>query len=194
MTVTTTFGYNPVEDRLWVSCSGWSNRLWLTRRMTQMMVALVARVLENSAPLPPSLPGAQAVPPAERAAREHDASLNHPPPGEGTRALVLGRDTQTGPAELAAALLCTRFSATATAYGAELVYGASDGERKVQLSRTGLHRWLHALHIVLGRTGWPEWQALPEWLTRSYLPAALKKLLTAADSHGGHVPPPEALG
>ena len=177
MSVTTTFGYSAAEDRLWVSCSAWNTRLWLTRRMVQSVVSSVAQVLETVAAQPAGEP---APPGAEGAAREHDASLNQPQPGESGRALTLGRDSEEGAAELAAAPLCTRFRVTGTVRNAELVFGTREGDRSVQLSRVGLHRW-------------HEWQAPPEWLTRSYLPPALQNLLTtAAGPAAGDAPPPAA--
>lgn len=190
MSVTTTFGYSAAEDRLWVSCSAWNTRLWLTRRMAQSVVSSVAQVLETVAAQPAGEPAPRG---AEGAAREHDASLNQPQPGESGRALTLGRDSEEGAAELAAAPLCTRFRVTGTVRNAELVFGTREGDRSVQLSRVGLHRWLHALQMVLARTDWHEWQAPPEWLTRSYLPPALQNLLTtAAGPAAGDAPPPAA--
>ena len=62
MSVTTTFGYSAAEDRLWVSCSAWNTRLWLTRRMAQSVVSSVAQVLETVAAQPagePAPPGAE---------------------------------------------------------------------------------------------------------------------------------------
>ena len=45
----TTFGYNAAEDRIWMSNSLWSERLWITRNSAQQMLRLVGKVLEDSA-------------------------------------------------------------------------------------------------------------------------------------------------
>ena len=66
----------------------------------------------------------------------------------------------------------------------ELVFDTPAGQRRLRLSRIGLHRWLHALHMVLRSADWADWPAAPDWLTRSYLPPALQSLL---------VPPPADL-
>jgi hypothetical protein len=186
MTVSTTFGYNATEDRLWMSCSAWPQRIWITRRMTGDILRAVARAIEDGAaesasPLPLSQPAAPAVAAAERAATEHDAAINRPPPGEGGYALRMGSEAANA-APLKEAPLCVRFSLTRRGPMTDLTFHAATGEWRLHLSRTGLHRWLHALHLVIGPTRWHEGLARPDWLTRSYLPPALKALLTAPPS------------
>ena len=84
MAVSTTFGYNAAEDRIWLACAAWPERLWLTRRMVRAVLQAAVSALEAD---PPALPsGADARPAAERAAAEHEASLNQPQPGEQGRA------------------------------------------------------------------------------------------------------------
>lgn len=174
MAVSTTFGYNAGEDRIWISCTAWPQRVWLTRRIVRGIVQAAVTQLESSLVAAPD----DARPTAERAAAEHDASLNWPQPGEQARALQMGREASDAPA-LAEAVLCTRFAQLATGEKIELVFSTATGQRRLQLSRVGLHRWLHALQMVMGSSGWADWPAPPDWLTRSYLPPALKSLLTA---------------
>ena len=66
-----------------------------------------------------------------------------------------------------------------------LVFHTPAGQRRLRLSGTGLHRWLHALHMVVQGTDWADWPAPPDWLTRSYLPPALKSLLTLPPAGAG---------
>ena len=47
MTVSTTFGYNQREDRVWISCDAWPQRVWITRRVLRGMMQAVIRVLES---------------------------------------------------------------------------------------------------------------------------------------------------
>lgn len=181
MAVSTTFGYNAAEDRIWLACAAWPERLWLTRRMVRAVLQAAVSALEAD---PPALPsGADARPAAERAAAEHEASLNQPQPGEQGRALQMGREANDAPA-LQGAVLCTRFSLMTLGTQTELVFDTPAGQRRLRLSRIGLHRWLHALHMVLRSADWADWPAAPDWLTRSYLPPALQSLL---------VPPPADL-
>lgn len=35
---THTFGYNVSEDRIWISCAAWPQRVWITRRLARAMV------------------------------------------------------------------------------------------------------------------------------------------------------------
>ena len=175
MAVSTTFGYNAPEDRIWRACAAWPERLWLTRRMVRAVLQAAVSALEAD---PPALPsGADARPAAERAAAEHDASLNQPQPGEQGRALQMGREAANAPA-LQHAVLCTQFALQPAGAHHDLVFHTPAGQRRLRLSGTGLHRWLHALHMVLRGTDWADWPAAPDWLTRSYLPPALQSLLT----------------
>ena len=174
MAVSTTFGYNASEDRIWISCAAWPQRVWLTRRTVREVVQAAVAQLESA---PRAAHADDARPMAERPAAEHDASLNRPQPGERGHALQMGREGPDAPA-LASAVPCTRFALVATGAQIELVFDTALGQRRLQLSRVGLHRWLHALQMVLGTTGWADWPPPPDWLTRSYLPPALKSLLT----------------
>ena len=180
MAVSTTFGYNAPEDRIWLACAAWPERLWLTRRMVRAVLQAVVSALEAE---PPALPsGADARPAAERAAAEHDASLNQPQPGEQARALQMGREANDAPA-LQGAVLCTRFSLMTLGTQTELVFDTPAGQRRLRLSRIGLHRWVHALHMVLRSADWADWPAAPDWLTRSYLPPALQSVLVVPPAH-----------
>ncbi|QTD46513.1 hypothetical protein [Ottowia testudinis] len=176
MAVSTTFGYNAPEDRLWLACAAWPQRLWLTRRVVRAMLQAVVQSLESAAAAAP-LPAGDTRPAAERAAAAHDASLNQPQPGEQVRALQMGREATDAPA-LQGAVLCTRFTLLTLGTQTELVFDTPAGQRRLRLSRIGLHRWLHALQLVLRSAGWTDWPAAPDWLTRSYLPPALRSLLT----------------
>ena len=188
MTASTTFGYHAGEDRVWISCTAWPQRIWITRRMARGIVQLVATALEKA---PPGAPDADSRPPAERAAADHDASLNRVQPGEPARALQMGREASDAP-ELASAVLCTQVDLRDDGVQAVLAFHTSAGQRQLLLSRVGLHRWLRGLHIVLGTTDWADWAPLPDWLTRSYLPPALGALLVVppATGDGGDAPAP----
>ncbi|MDO5691714.1 MAG: hypothetical protein Q4G70_04430 [Pseudomonadota bacterium] len=174
MTVSTTFGYSATEDRIWLSCDAWPQRVWFPRRLVRGILRITIAQLEAQAG------GAQADderPPSERIAAAHDASLNKPRPGERGRALQMGREDANAPA-LQTAVLCTRFVLERPGEHFDLVFHTPAGQRRLRLSRTGLHRWLHALHMVLQGSDWADWPAAPDWLTRSYLPPALQSLLT----------------
>lgn len=175
MSVSTTFGYNAAEDRLWMRCEGWPQRLWLTRRIAQAMLWAVVELIE-APPRSAQNPSTQSA--GERAAAEHDAALNRPQAGEPGHTLRMGREVARAH-EHADAVVCRRFTLVGQEGATDLIFQTQSGEYRVQLSRIGLHRWLHALQLVLATTGWSEWNAAPEWLTRSYLPAALKNLLAA---------------
>ncbi len=180
MNVSTTFGYSPAEDRLWISCSAWPQRVWLTRRIAQAVLQAGVRMIEAGGAT--ASPQADSRPPAERAAAAHDASLNRLRPGEPPM-LRTGREAADAP-ELDGAVLCTRFLLLDTGTHSELVFSTRAGERRLRLDRTELHRWLHALQMVMAPARWHDWTTPPDWLTRSYLPPALKALLAPASRTG----------
>lgn len=182
MTVTTTFGYNAGEDRIWISCNAWPQRVWLTRRLTTQVLTEVAAALEQGA----SVAEGDTRPVAERVAAEHDDSLNKPRQGEQGGLLHMGRESPRAQA-LAAAALCTQFTLRRGETHTDLLFVTTAGERRLHLTRVGLHRWLHALHLVVSGTAWSTWTPMPQWLTRSYLPPALKSLL-AFEPPPGHRP------
>lgn len=182
MMVSTTFGYHAAEDRIWLSCTGWPHRLWLTRRLVHDLLVLAARTLEAAPPAQ-----ADARPAAERVAAEHDDSLNRPRAGESAQPLRPGRESAGAP-ELATAELCLQVGMQCNAEQAELVFRTAGGERRLLLTRPGLHRWLHALHRLLTSARWHEWPPLSDWLTRSHLPPALQALLRVPPEADGNAP------
>lgn len=169
---TTTFGYNPMEDRVWMACSMWEHRLWITRRCAQEVMQAVCRVLEQSAS---SALGDDA--PA-RAAAEHDAAINRPSVTSGP-AMQTGRDDapHARSAPVMQYLLCTSARVSAGAQEAGLSFQTPEGELSIAFDREGLHRWLRGMFMVLQHADW-NLPSLPEWVTRSYLPEALRAILT----------------
>lgn len=168
---TTTFGYNPVEDRVWMACSVWEHRLWITRRGAQEVMQAVCRVLEQSAS---GAPGAAA---PERAAAEHDAAINRPSVTGGP-AMQTGRNEAPRPQSASGMqyLLCTSARVSAGSQEAGLSFQTPQGELAIAFDREGLHRWLRGMYMVLQHADW-NLPPLPEWVTRSYLPAALRAIL-----------------
>jgi hypothetical protein len=189
--VTTTFGYNAAEDRLWLNCDAWPQRIWITRRMACKVLQAAAQAIEDAlAPGDAAVAGPTPTAPAavaELAAAEHDAALNRPQPGEDAHALRMGTES-TNAAPLKDAVLCSRFRLTQRGDNADLVFDTPAGEQALHLSRVGLHRWMHALHLVMAQTQWDEVVKLPGWLKRSYLPPALKALLDAPLPKGDNLP------
>lgn len=170
---TTTFGYNPVEDRMWMACSMWRHeRLWITRRCAQEVMQAVCRVLEQSVA---DALGADA--PA-RAAAEHDAAINRPSV-TGLMSMQTGRDDSVQAAGISTMqyVLCTSVKVSAGADEAGLSFQTPASELTIAFDREGLHRWLHGMYMVLQHASW-NLPALPEWVTRSYLPPALRAILT----------------
>ena len=180
----TTFGYNAAEDRIWMSNSLWSERLWITRNSAQQILHLVGKVLEDSAKGQEPHPGA-------RAAREHDAAINRPQMRQGP-ALQMGRETAAASAQHAYVLI-GGVTLTMAGPNADLSLHTPAGDRTMAFDREGLHRWLHAFYAVIKQTDWAL-SSLPPWITGSYLPPALRAIFEApivdlTDDDGDDLPP-----
>ncbi len=168
MDSSSTFGYNSVEDRIWLSNSSWQNRLWLTRKHCKELLRAITQTLQGAYTDAPELP-------TEDIEREHDNAINRPSNSTGA-VLHVGRDTikQTS----VSYALCTRITLIQYSNRFELALSASKTDYRMMFSREELHRFLRALYLILKQTDWQLPQP-PRWLTRSYLPAALQKILQA---------------
>ncbi len=164
---TSTFGYNSKEDRIWVSNSAWKERIWITRRQVQDMLGTLARTLEQAA----TGEGDS----QELAGRAHDAAINHAPAGTSGKPLQLGRDTAAQAAE-ADYLLCTGMLAIRGMDGVQVQLQTPQGTRVIKFDVASMHRWAHALLLVIRQADW-DLPQVPAWLARSYLPPALQAIL-----------------
>lgn len=165
-----TFGYNTVEDRIWLSNSAWHSRLWLTRKHSKDLLRAITQLLQGA------YTDAEETLPADAIEREHDDAINRPSNVAGA-ALQMGRETATEQASIRF-VLCTRIALIKSSDKFELILSASDTEYKMLFLREELHRFLRALYLILKQTDWQLPQP-PQWLTRSYLPAALQEILQA---------------
>ena len=183
MTVSTTFGHDAQQDRIWLRCSAWTEPLWLTRRLTLATIDLLVQVLQ--APPPSEVTqgaldaaAAAATAGVQRAAAQHGQALNRMAPGETLVPLSTGRERLPA-AALQLAALATRCHVRR--HGARFVLlfeRAHAAPQSLSLGASGLHRWLHALHMMAAQAGWLAAHPVADWLTRSYLPPALASLLT----------------
>lgn len=176
----TTFGYDRHEDRVWMSFDDGEARLWLTRRLVVRLLGPMLAHFESTAP--GALGGAS---PGVRVALEHGLALNEPLPGQRAAPMRMGSEA---PAESARAtyLMCMRVQARFDERDCRLSFACEEGERVLQLSRVGMHRWLRALYLVAEHGQWAL-QVLG-WLRQSCLPEALQPLV---DGSAGAALPPE---
>lgn len=183
----TTFGYQRSEDRIWLSHTGWKERVWLTRRMTHSILRQLGLLLEKNKDAPPD---------AAKAAREHEAAINQPT--SGNQPMKVGQD-KPAHAEAASYLLCTGMLTIEMGKYIDIQLQTSAGVRPIRFDREGMHRWLHAFFLVLKQANWnlPD---VPEWISRNYLPQALRAIwerelpdhLDDEESDDPDIPPPAA--
>jgi hypothetical protein len=175
----TTFGYDPGEDRVWLSFNDDTPRLWFTRRLVSHLLGPMLHAFEQAAP--GSQGGADA---STRAGLEHDIALNEWLPGDRAVPLKVGSETASASRD-ADYLVCTGLKASFDAGQCQLRFDTSEAERSLTMGRVAMHRWVHGLHLVARHANWA--LTVPEWLSRSCLPEAVRALVQ--DAHAN--PPPE---
>ncbi|WP_066262137.1 hypothetical protein [Hydrogenophaga flava] len=84
---TTTFGYDPAQDRIWMRVHDQDITLWLTRRMVRSILGPMLKVFEESTP---GQQGGAA--PRARASIEHQLSLHEAAPGQRPAQIRAGRE------------------------------------------------------------------------------------------------------
>jgi hypothetical protein len=167
---TTTFGFDAVQDRIWMRIHELDQTLWLTRRMVTVILGPLVQAFERATP---GFQGGAAAP--ARAALEHGLALHESAPGEPVAPIRVGqvppghhRDFQSR--------LCTRINAQASDQAMVMTFETADGPVVLRLSRKGMHLWLRGLVLVLKQAQWGMPQALPGWLEAGLLPPAIQAL------------------
>lgn len=173
----TTFGYDPSEDRVWLSFNDDTARLWLTRRLVAHVLGPMLRSFEAAAPGRQG--GAKA---STRAALEHELALNELLPGEQRLPITMGCEPPRQSRD-ADCLLCTGLTVSFVADQCQLFFATHQGRRGLSMGRVAMHRWLRGLHLVAQHAKWDV--AVPEWLSRSCLPEAVRVLVQEASAHRG---------
>jgi hypothetical protein len=167
---TTTFGYDTLQDRIWMRVHELDQTVWLTRRMVVVILGPMLQAFENATP---GEQGGAAAP--ARAALEHDLALHETAPGKAAPQIRAGRvppsedsDPQTR--------LCSRISAQANNQSMVMTFDTVSGPMALKLSRQGMHLWLRGLVMVLKQTDWGMPQALPKWLNAGLMPPSIQAL------------------
>jgi len=170
---TTTFGYDAVQDRIWMRSNGTNRTVWLTRRMVSHLLGPVLKAFEAA------VPGVQGgAPVATRAAIEHDLALHETAAGQGVPIIRTGREPVRPPSpNLQADDLCTRIMSTTGGRQVTLQLETTGETLVLKLSRRGMHLWLQGLVMVLHKADWNLPGPLPEWLGGGVLPPAVRALL-----------------
>jgi hypothetical protein len=168
---TTTFGFDAVQDRIWMRVHEIDQTVWLTRRMVTVILGPIVQAFENATP---GEQGGSAAP--ARAALEHELSLHETAPGQAPPQIRAGhvpRSEDSDPQHR----LCTRMHAQANNQSMTMTFETASGPLAVQLSRRGMHLWLRGLSMVLKQAQWGIPQALPQWLDAGLMPSALQALI-----------------
>ncbi|QCB46043.1 hypothetical protein [Hydrogenophaga sp. PAMC20947] len=170
MTITT-FGFDAVQDRIWMRVHEQERTVWFTRRLLGQFLGPVIGAFEQATP------GAQGgAPPERRAAIEHDLSLHETLPGQSAPQIRAGRvlpspgaDPQQG--------LCSRVATRTNQQTVSMTFDTPGGSMVLPLTRKGMHLWLRGLSMVLKQAHWGLPLPLPAWLEAGVMPPALQGLI-----------------
>lgn len=168
---TTTFGFDAVQDRIWMRVHEGDLTVWLTRRMVTVILGPIVQAFENATP---GEQGGSAAP--ARAALEHELSLHETAPGHAPPQIRAGRvppSVDSDPQHR----LCIRMHAQASNQAVSMTFETASGPLDVKLSRKGMHLWLRGLSMVLKQAQWSLPQALPEWLDAGLMPPSMQALI-----------------
>ena len=141
--VSSTFGYDKREDRVWLSFDDGTPRLWFTRRLVSHLLGPMLGPFEAASP--GGQGGAQA---STRVALEHELAMNELLPGERALPMKMGTESASE-SQNAEHELCTGLNASFDASQCHLRFSTVDGERSLQMGRVSMHRWLRGLHLLV---------------------------------------------
>lgn len=170
---TTTFGYDAMQDRIWMRSHQPDITLWFTRRMVERMIGPMLKAFTDSTP------GLPTVSPAEqRVALEHDLALHETEPGTGAAQI---RPSKVQPGEDAdpQQRLCHRVTTHTDHHHTQLAFETPAGGLNIQLSRQAMHLWLRGLVMTLRTAQWPMPPEVPDWLRSDMLPEAVRRVVNA---------------
>jgi len=177
---TTTFGYDALQDRIWMRSHDLDQTVWLTRRMVSSMLGPLLKAFETATP------GQQGgAPAAQRVAIEHRLALHEVAPGQPPARLTASRVTPGANAD-PQLRLCQRIVTRSGSQSVLLRFETGAEPLELKLGRRGMHLWLRGLAMVLRQTQWGL-PPLPDWLHEGVMPPVLQGLV---DRAGQSAPPP----
>ncbi|AOW12593.1 hypothetical protein LPB72_16270 [Hydrogenophaga crassostreae] len=168
---TTTFGFDALQDRIWMRVHERDQTVWLTRRMVVVILGPMVQAFENATP---GQQGGAAAP--ARAALEHELALHETAPGQAAPQIRAGRVPPSEDSD-PQFRLCTGINARASNQSMAMTFATASGPLELQLSRKGMHLWLRGLAMVLKQAQWGMPQALPKWLDAGLMPPSIQALI-----------------
>jgi hypothetical protein len=168
---TTTFGFNPTQDRIWMKLHEQDCTVWFTRRMVRNIVGPMLKAFEEATP------GQQGgASPRARASIEHDLSLHEAAPGQSAPQIRAGREVPSEEAD-PQQQLCTRITTQTTSQQVTMNFETPAGPVVLTLNRKGMHLWFKGLSMVLKQTQW-DLPPLPDWLQAGVMPPAVQAFIS----------------
>lgn len=168
---TTTFGYHPGQDRVWMLVHEAQATIWLTRRLVIHILGPLREAFESATP------GGQGGAAANtRAAIEHNLALHEAAPGQSPAQIRAGHVSPGEQMEPERGL-CTRIVTQSNSQTVVMTFETAGGPLVLRLDRKGMHVWLKGLVMVLKQTGWDLVETLPDWLQAGLMPPAIQALI-----------------
>ena len=181
--MTFSFGPDLVEDRVWLRLNQTGDLIWISRRLTQFVLAAAAKRFGehvNTNDLSVATAGHVTINAIEM---EHELAISeiesaNLPSGSGSSSPVQYGADPVSNEQIQNSALCKVITMTTHENGIELLLEATDGRHfEMRMARAGFHRFLRALWLVASRMEW-SLQDVPAWLSRNYLPASLASALS----------------
>lgn len=161
-----TLGYSDSEDRLWLIFASDATQLWLTRRMTEVLLLRMAERMTISCPGAAMDVSLQA---DVRVALEHEAAHEVDDPPKSVTESASASDAAPGGVTAGHIYRINSFNLTVSPHQIQLEALAPGFNRKLTMTRAEAHRFLAAL---ARRTRAAEWNIpnLPHWLNQAPTP------------------------
>lgn len=181
--MTFSFGPDLVEDRIWLRLNQSGDLIWISRRLTQFVLAAAAKRFGehlSTVDLNVATAGHVTINAIEM---EHELAISEIEagtaiPGNASPAPVQYGAEPVSSEQIQNSALCKVITMTTHENGLELLLEATDGRHfEMRMARAGFHRFLRALWLVASRMDW-SLQDVPAWLSRNYLPGSLASVLT----------------
>ena len=173
--LTFSFAYDAVQDRIWLRLNEQDEVIWLTRRLTVFLLTMAADRFAQAAG-----GGLDGLVKKDQAVElEHEIAVTENDDQQKGTPVQMG-ESQLDPEVKSRGVLCERITMSSNANGVQLQLKVNGDEKRfINLSRAGFHRMLRALLLVANRVKW-DLPAVPVWLSRAYLPAALQGVVDSA--------------
>jgi hypothetical protein len=167
----TTFGYDALQDRVWLMYASEQPRVWITRHIAQGILSSLTPLVEQTAIGFGNTP-------AQRVQLEHKLAVTETPEGKQRYPFEVRHETrEQRERHDDEYVLCKMLKAHVSPNGGKITLVTEESEVRFEFNRANLHLWLRAFRMILTEANWNLPQQLPTWLEEPLLPPSIQSLL-----------------